>query len=80
MIVGLVLSVHLVVKGSMGSDRHSQVRWLIARGHDSPRRMGVAIAIHPFQVVYMCCKICKFRYTLHGRFGKHVCFFVKCQF
>ena len=31
-------------------DRHSQVRWqTVARGHDKPTRMGVAIAIDPFQ-------------------------------
>ena len=28
-------------------------RWIRIRGHDKPRLMGVAIAIDPFQVVYI---------------------------
>ena len=38
----------------------SESRWRnpskgdLVRGHDKPRLMGVAIAIDPFQVVYMC--------------------------
>ena len=37
----------------LDGDRHSQVRWISFRGHDFHQDVGVAIAIDPFQVVYL---------------------------
>ena len=39
------------IDGELAS--HSQQVVGFVRGHDKPRLMGVAIAIDPFQVVYM---------------------------
>ena len=44
---------HPYTTWKVDGDRQSQVRWQKVRGHDKPRRMGVAIAIYPFQGVFL---------------------------
>ena len=47
------ISIHRFRSPQMAIASHSQVRWRKVRGHDQPTLVGVAIAIDPFQVVYI---------------------------